>query len=251
MKRRLISLLILTCMLVGIMLSASSCFVRDMRINNALKKTNKLTDVDAYMTMSITIGEQTQKMSFDIKADGEDEDELIGEIIMRANGSSQVMYLDKDYVYVSDGNGSGYKVDADEFGTSADEDMESLLQKLPNEAFDDAEYKKGKNGKLTMTTELDDEVFEETFAEFIKSTEDAIKESLSDAKNFSYDDCEISITIQKGYVIEFDIEFEFSLEVNGTEYDVFVHVNTEINNPGEDVTVKLPKGCSNWEKYEN
>ena len=135
----------------------------------------------------------------------------------------------------------------------SDDDLESLLTSMSKEVYKNADYKKGKNGKLTMTTTLDKETFDEAFEAFLSSMTKSLKKSLEsqgiEAKNIRHGDCELTITVRDGYVQEYEMEFTIKLDYGSQVISVGVNLDIEINNPGQEGTVKLPTGCKDWEEY--
>lgn len=246
--KKIFSLALALCMLIG-MVSLSSCTQsRAELVKNALKNTQELESLEAKAEIDVTIGSQgfsiTVPIVVDVKGQGigTSKAKMYEKMTLTAPGQSvsATMYADEDWLYVSE-SGVEYKIsteDAADMGEDPGEEVNDIMRELPEEALDGASEEKYSDGRRVFTVDMNEEDFNETFDDLVKSLGESV--AGTGIEGFGFEDAVVKITVKNGYISEYDMEFKITTVLDGVEMDMIVDVDLTIIDPGQDVTVLIP-----------
>ena len=247
--KRIVSLVLALCMLVGVALSLTACSqTPEEMVTKAVAKTNELDDYAGKMKILMSMKMSGQEMEVnmisnmkvqnatgdDVKTQVDLEMELLGSKIRMTS------YSDKEWVYMisSDGN---YKQkiteDADEINQ-----MDSIIKDLPDDLFEGIEVVKEEDGTNSVTIEIPDDVFNDIYEELLKT----VTENLSTADvKVQISDAVVKINVKDDLISTYDITFAMTMVISGVTATVDVTASCEFTQYGG-VSVELPAGCENF-----
>ena len=247
--KKIISCLLVCCMLLGSLLTLSSCGTAQT-LERAIEKTERLDDFHAEMSMVITTTANGVSVSVPVSIEMKVKDADKDEPIIWAELSATVMgqtveseiYCEKDMIYtLTDGVGTKERAEDSEEDHDYDETVEDMLQELPKSVLEDVEFEKNDDGSKTATIELSGELFKDIFEEVVEDLNDG------NAEDVEVDNAEVVITIEKGYVVDYDISFEMIARYGGTRTVTEVEMEVEFIDPGKRVTITPPKDYKDFD----
>ena len=255
--KRIISLVLVLCMLFmcGILVSCETQSTFQV-ISTALDNTQALDYMDATMEMEINMESQGTTMSIpmtaDIKANNlkSDNPVMSTEISMSMLGMTvdMKMYQEGEWAYY-DALGMKYKTKITEETSEYDytDDVDSMVQDLPEELFENIELVKGEDGSLTVTVAIPDEQFADIYDDYIDSLNSTTGYEDGD---ITVTDAKVSITVKDEYLSVYDMSFNMNIDIAGVSSAAEVTAKVTYNNLGEKVTVTPPDGYKDYEEMD-
>lgn len=174
---------------------------------------------------------------------------LYADIYMEVMGETAEaeMYVEDDWVYMLQ-DGNGYKMSAHEAFDEADditETFDEYFQDLPESLFKGIKAVKNKDGSASVTLEIPNEIFEDTFADIAISVTDSITEGV-DFSDLTYKNAVVEITVKDGYVMIFEIAFDLSMRVEGTRVTASVEEKLLLKDWGDGVKLDPMDGYEDF-----
>ena len=255
--KRISTLLIALLLVVASVLSIASCSALKTEevINNAIENTSKLTEFEAKMDMVIDMKmtgmTMNIPMSVSMKVKDADKENPITYALMSMEMMGQKVesesYMDDEFVYVSS-DGEGYKVSIEDAEGEYDysDELKDSITKLPEDLLKDIKLVKGKDGSYKVTVNIPNETFKELYDELLDEVSEASLGETLDELDIS--DCVVAITVKDDYVVNYDMSFKMSMEVEGMAATADVTADYEIINPGKSVTITPPEGYESFEE---
>lgn len=262
MKKRLISLLLaLTVLCTGILFTGCQGGLLKEKstyeiINDALKKTQDLESMAAEMKMELgmDVGGMTMSIpaTINIKAkDMKSDSPILSMLIsMSLLGQSidMELYTEDQWAYMVMGD-MKYKTKAEDMQSEFEyaENMDDMLQQIPEELLKDVELVKAEDGSQSVTIAYPAEMFAQNYEELIGSL-NSVTEINVDELNIS--DAAVKLTIADGYVTMYDVAFKMEMTVEGVSTTTDAKVTITYENPGQEVTVTPPEGYQDFEETD-
>ena len=253
----------LTTILVALLLvatcafSLASCQALDTVevINGAIEKTANLTEYEAKMNMNVEMTMTGMTMSVpvtvDLKVKDADKENPTVWLKMATEVLGQKMdveaYIEGDYAYVVT-DGEGYKMNAVDIEDEYDyeDDLKEIIKKLPADLIKDIELNKSEDGSYKVTLNLTEETFKALYNEMIEEMNElALSEVDGEA---AIGNGSVSVTVKDGYVTNYDLSYQMSMEVYSITADATVTASVEFVNPGKTVTITPPECYESFEE---
>lgn len=265
MKKRIISLLMIACLVIS--LSAfTACSENPVKvIGSAIEKTGELNSYQAKMEMetvtTVAVAGESQTvtvpMVVDMKvADAKsDSPRVSADYSITSEGITTEMeiYTEGEWVYMVM-DGEGYKMSLEDAGDEYNysESVDKMLKELPEDLLKEVELIKSENGK-TATISIPDEMFAEIYSDLVSNAVSSLGEA--DA-NVEIKNAVVTVTVDNGYIsyyeIAFDMEMSMTIAYVGTVNSTSkVTSKITYENPGENVTVTAPNGYESFENLSN
>lgn len=247
--KRIVSLVLALCMLVGVALSLTACSQSpEEMVAEAVAKTNELDSYAGKMKILMSMEISGQKMDVNMftdmkvqNANGDDvktqmdlEMELLGSKIRMTS------YSDKEWVYMvsSDGN---YKQKIEDNANEINQ-MDTIIKDLPADLFEGVEVVKEENGTNSITIAIPDDVFNEIYADLLET----VGENLSvQGGEVTISDAVVKINVKDDLITTYDITFVLTRTTNGLTVVADVTASCEFTQYGG-VFVELPTGYENY-----
>lgn len=247
MKRAVLLFLILSVTLSSLMLS--SCQDLKGQLNSAIEKTNSLPSYEATVDMNVKATANGVSVEIPttalIKGARRDTGAPLSytKIDMDVLGEevSAELYYDCTWMYyITEGETTRITAQAADKSLLLSEDVDEIVKKLPADVLEDAKVKMDNFITKTVTVKMDNDKFLEIYEEFAA----AMKESVglgANIKTLKILDSEVVITIQKGYILSYDINFDMSMKQNGVDVTVNVSASLNFIDPGKEVEITMPQ----------
>lgn len=258
MKNKIAALLLVLCMMLSCGLFAACGEVKDVDINAAIEKTEALDSISADFNMEMIMSMEGFNMTVPVTAEVNakgikgDNPVISTKVATSLFGQSIDMeiYQEDGWMYFVMGD-MKYKTSADSEADTYNyyEDIDDMLQLVPEELLKDVEAKKNSDGSQTVTLSLSDEKFNELYKDIIGAASKSMGAS-GDGIKISVSDASVSVTVAGEYVSAYDIGFKMSAEAEGVTTEAEVKVSVKFNNPGKDVTVTPPEGYESFEGFD-
>ena len=257
MKKRILSVLLMLCLLLTSVAVLASCGRVEKTIEKAVEKTEALEEYEIEMRQVSTVEVQGQKQrvaittNMKVKDVKSDNPTIWMEIEIEMDGEKQSteMYIEDGWMYMAYGN-SGYKAKLEDVGEDEDDylaQVENIVKDLPKEALEESEVKR-EDGKKIITATIDgklmDDIFEELIDEALEEffTDDELLEDLS----ISFDDAEVEIVIKDGYILSYELDYDMDMEIADEVAESDNSVKIKYITPGKAVTITPPEGYENF-----
>ncbi len=256
MKKKILSLTLVVCLLLGTMVFAS-CNKKTLAdvISEAIENTQKLDSYAADLEMNMKMDMQGVSMdvpmtiSLEVEGQTTESPKLKGSISMTMLEQTVTtdMYSDGEWTYMVL-MGQGMKMKSEEADSDYAETANMMLKQLPQSVFVDKEFTENADGSLTFTTDLSSEMFNEIFSEFAN---EMIASNLGEeGAEVEFGDAKITITVADGYIKEYVMEYTMAMDVQGVAADVAVVTSLNYTKYSG-VTVTFPEGYENFEEMPN
>lgn len=255
MKKKLIAAVLAMC--VACMLLLTGCGESTYSIvDKALDKTKSLDSMAAEMKMEMNMEMEGMTMSIpitaDLKAKGLNSDSPVtsSAITMSILGQSveMEMYQEGDWAYIQMDD-MKYKTSVTEAESELDysDDINDMLQNIPENLMEEVELVKGEDGSSTVTISIPDEVFSEIYADFIE----VVNESSGQGDGeIAISDAVVKITVADGYVSVYEMEFTMEMTVEEISTKTDVKASVTYKDPGKEVTITPPEGYKDFEELD-
>lgn len=255
--KRIISLVLALCVvcMCGVLVSCETESTFSV-ISTALDNTQALDYMDATMEMEINMESQGTTMSIpmtaDIKANNlkSDNPVMSTEISMSMLGMTvdMKMYQEGEWAYY-DALGMKYKTKITEETSEYDysDDVDSMVQDLPEELLENIELVKSEDGSVTVTVAVPDEQFADIYDDYIDSLNSTTGYEDGD---ITITNAKVSITVKDEYLAVYDMSFNMNIDIEGVSSTADVTTKVTYNNPGEKVTVTPPEGYKDYKEMD-
>ena len=249
--KRIISVVLAVCMLLSVMVLASCAETPASLINGAMVKMAGLTSVEAKMDAEIKMSMLGIDMTMPIDMymvleDAKSENPVSSlnlEMSFMGESVAMDMYMDgQGWAYVTM-DGENYKVSLEDatgalpIGTDS---VTNMITQFPEDLFEGAVIEKNDDGSKSVTLVITAEQYAELFGEAM----DSLSGSLGAA--VSVKDVTLEITVKGGYVVEYDIEFDMDMNIEGVTVSASMDMDIDYINPGKAVKVTPPAGYENF-----
>ncbi len=254
MKKKILSVLLALCLLcTGFLMT--SCDKAEDIFEEAYKNTEALDSFAAEIEMNISMKMNGQTytipMTIDMKIKDAKSDNptMFADYSMSVMGESMEaeMYLEDGWLYMVSESlpYDGVKMNAATAGDDYDfnDDMDDIVQDIPEEFFKDIKPVKNKDGSKTITIEFSDEDFSEIYGDII----DSVKESadLGDVDDVYIEDAVVVITIKDDYISVYEMNFSMGMTIGSETVTADVEMTATYSDYG-DVSIKAPEGYQNF-----
>lgn len=254
MKKKMIALMMALCVMCGLFAACDSESTADV-INEAVKKTQALDSMAGEMKMQTDMAMEGMTLSIpvtaEIKAKGLQGENPISSTKLSMSMLGQdidlEMYQEGDWAYIAMED-MKYKTNVSAVESEYDytDDMNSMLQELPADLLKDVKLVKNEDGSQKVSISISDEQFAELYKDFI---EKANAESAA-ASEIKISDATVSITVAKGYVSVYDMEFTMTMVADEMNATVDVKATVSYQDPGKEVTITPPAGYQDFEEMD-
>ena len=213
----------------------------------AMEKTQALESMSAKLDMDIEIFSEGMSMevpmNMDIKIkDAKSENPIVYvdlKMSMMGIEMAMEMYQEDGWgYYVS--NGEKYKVNLKEqVSAEYTQNLEGLMQKLPEDILKKADIESGKNGSATLTVELGEVDFNNIFGDYMKDigygTDGATIKGAS-----------VTMTAKDGYLTVYEMNMEMEMTIEGVSTQAVAKISAKYDKPGEAVEITPPDGYKDF-----
>lgn len=249
--KKITSVILAVCMLLSVVALAGCSETPASLVNGAMAKMSDLTSLEAKMDAEIKMSMMGVDMSMPIDMHMIIEDaksetpvsSVKAEMSFMGETVAMDMYIDaQGWAYMTV-DGESYKVNAaaaaEELPLSTDLATDMVTQ-FPEEYFEGVEIVKDDDGSKSVTLVLTAEQYAELFGETLDSLTESMGAGIT-IKNVT-----LEISVKGGYVVEYDIEFDLDMSVQGTTLAASMDVDIDYINPGKDAKVTPPAGYENF-----
>lgn len=249
--KRIISIALAVCMLLSVMVLASCSETPASLVNGAMAKMATLTSVEAKMDAEIKMSmmgiDMSMPIDMHIVMDDIKSENPVGsvkaEMSFMGESVAMDMYMDgQGWAYMTVA-GENYKVNTEtasaELPLSSDS-VTDMITQFPEELFEGAVIEKNDDGSKSVALVITAEQYAELFGEAL----DGLSESMGGA--VSVKDVTLEITVKGGYVVEYDIEFDMDMNVQGMTVSASMDMDIDYINPGKDAKATPPAGYENF-----
>ncbi len=261
MKKKIVSLFLIIALLCATVVFTACEDENDSAktdaeiINEAIEKTGALNEISASMKMDFTMEAEGVSLTFPISAqikgkNLDSDDDMIYSMKMSMSMMGQKMdmemYQEGQWAYMVM-NGEKYKTktaDIEESNYSAD--TQAMLEGLPEEALKDVKLEKNDDGSQTAKFTIPGEKFDDAYKKAFDSFMGAGGMGAA-MPEMEMPDVNVALTLENGYVTEYDMSFAIEMDIEGTKVSADVKVELTYENPGEPVTITPPEGYEDFE----
>ncbi len=232
----------------------------ETELSNAITKTEDLNDID--MSYVIKIKMEMPGVTIDMpinmvmQAKNMDSNDPIMYMSMEYSvmGEEYTMinYHENGWDYTVD-NGESYKTESSVSADDEDEDSTDnpFMTDLSDKDILDMDkltYTNNADGSRTVTVSVDNEKFQEVFAEAMEWLDEFAM--MGDDGEITISDATVDYTIKNGYVVSYNLKYTMTMTIDGVTTVCYMEADTEIKNPGKPVTITPPAGYRNFEEYD-
>ena len=279
MKKKILSLVLMLCLLITPLLLVScdeepasdpsgdvtppapkepTAADLEKELSEAIAKVQALKEMDLKYVIDAeyVIDGSTIKMPITMvsKAKGLGGDNLItyAEVSMSSMGQNYdvINYTENGWDYTLT-NGQGYKSQTDP-DDPQDSSLEGFFTDLKGKdilKMDKLTYTDNADGSRTVKVEVDGEKFQEAFDEAMEIV-DGLAQMGTDVE-VAVKGATLEYTIKDGYVISYQMNYSMEMEIQGTAATCNIEVVSTVNNPGKAVTITPPEGYKNFVDITN
>lgn len=246
MKKRILTFAMILVMLCGLF---AGCGENPyVMLASAMAKTEKLEEMSAKMdmemamstsAMSITIPISMSVQAKDIKSDNPTIMTTLSVSILGQKVEAQV-YQEDGWSYAVMGDLKAKTKSAPELDQYDYSD--EIMQEIPEDLVKDAEIVKNSDGSVTATIHISNEKFAEIYSDLL----DSMSDSLSAVQEVTVENAVVVITVAKGYIQSYNMEFRICAD-KGDDVDTMdVKANISYENPGQPVEITPPDGYQDF-----
>ncbi len=263
MKRRILGVILTVSMLISLVLSLASCGAYSA-FDKALEETFSTghgSDLTVVITGTVHDDgvEQLVNLKYDIKIDKSDITKTCVVLTVDDDPNSKVTYYtDGDYVYV-DFNGSQLKVSEFDFKKEnvlmAETIRSGLLYRWDKLQVEGADCQK-KDGVITFnrmwvdstSTLAGNHVLAAQPRNILVAAFYEYEDDFDSSTTTDFTNASLTATAKDGFITGMIA----SAVITSTDPDLRGDLKMEmtVNNPGQDVSVTLPSGCTTWEEFD-
>lgn len=253
--KKIVSLVLALLMVFGLV-SLTSCLVTPAAaVEQAFENTEKLDSYYAVMDFKLSLSATgvtvDLPMSFEYKVeDANSENPTVyakSNIEMLGQSLTVESYLKDGWAYIIY-DGEKAKVNLSKVENDDEyeyEFIEEFVQEIPEELLKNVEFTNEDDGGKTVNINIPDSTFNELYDDFLEMiTETALQEEF---KNLVFSEADLSVTIKDGYVNVYSMEYNMSFNSDNVPMNASVEVSLEYKNPGEKVSVTMPKGYESFD----
>lgn len=249
--KRITSVVLAVCMLLSVMVLASCSETPASLVNGAMAKMATLTSVEAKMDAEIKMSmmgiDMTMPIDMHIIMDDVKSEKPVGsvkaEMSFMGESVAMDMYMDgTGWAYMTVA-GESYKVNAAEAAGElplSSDSVTDMIAQFPEDLFEGAVIEKNDDGSKSVELVITAEQYAQMFGEAL----DGLSTSMGGA--VAVKDVTMEITVKGGYVVEYDIEFDMDMKVQGMDVSATMDMDIDYINPGKAVTVTPPAGYENF-----
>ncbi len=216
----------------------------------ALNEYKASMEMNIDMTMSMMGTETTMKIpatsNVVVKNANGEKPEVYTETEMTMMGTTikTETYCDGEWLYTYEDE-EGYKEEVDD-AEDYIERLEDTIKNIPEELLESLSFEKVENG-YKLTVAIPDEDFATIYADVVEGAAGSLGENM----DVTIKNAVVSIIVNDGYIIEYNIEFDMEMQMDmglGSPADIDAHVvaNTTIENPGQSVTITPMDGYQSY-----
>ena len=258
MKKSIISLVTAVCLLFSAFAFVSCEESPEAVAASAITRTAALDSYSAVMEMSAfySIGEEPVAVPMTVVMKVEDGRSEAPKISADASMSlfgkklfEVSTYSDGEWMYLSMGELGGYKTaieNADDYNYTAN--LFSIMKEIPANAFESIEMEKDEKGNSVITIDISDGAFAGLYGDLITSVNSGTG---ADVSSVTVADPELKITVEKGYIKVYDLEFDMNVTVNGEAISTKIVAKITYSDPGKAVTVDPPEGYESFKLVDS
>ncbi len=257
MKRRILSVVLMLCLLLTSVAVLASCGRAAKTIEKAVEKTEALEEFEIEMRQVSTVemdGVEAKVIcttNMKVKDAKSDNPTIWMEMEIEVGGEkeSTEMYVEDGWIYMVYGS-SGYKAKLEDIGEDEDDylaQVENIVKDLPKDALEESEMKR-EDGKKIITATIDGKLMDDIFEELIDEALEGLgyDEDLLAQMSISFDDAEVEIVIKDGYILSYELDYDMDMSIAGETAESDNSVRIKYIDPGETVTITPPKGYQNF-----
>lgn len=256
MKKKIMSLLLIACMLCTATMFASCDNASAAEIvSNAVEKTGNLNSYAAEMKIEIDMAAEGMTLNIPMTTDMKVQNAKSENPLMSATTSMSMLgqtvkmdvYSDGSWVYMSS-DGMSYKVSMEAAGDEYDYagSMDDMIKALPEDLLENVEVEKNEDGSKTVSAEIPGDTFSEIYGDLVESMNET--SGGTGVEDLTVSDAKVSITVADDYITVYDISFKMELTTEGIETVSEVKATTTFKNPGEEVAVTPMEGYQDFEE---
>lgn len=256
MKKRIVSLALIFCILC-ISLTLTACKESTFSIvSKALDKTENLESMHAEMSLEMNMAMDGMTLSIpitaDIKATGihGDSPVISTDIAMSMFGQNveTEMYQEGEWTYmIIDDMKYKTKVSDGESEFDYSDDVNNMIQEIPEELFKNVDAINGNDGSMTVTIPIPDEFFSDIYSDFVDDINSSTGVEGTDVK---IKDAIVKITVLNGYISVYDMEFKMDMTVYDVATTTDVKASVTYKDPGKEITITPPEGYQSFEELD-
>ena len=221
-------------------------------ISTAMENTGKLNAINLEMQMDVSVSVAGQTIDVPMAVVCKAKNVNTDTPIIQTNTSASVMgqkstvemYQEGNWAYIST-QGQNFKMDVsdgnpyDQLGSS-----QNIMMDLPEELLKGLSMSQNSDGSQTVTITIPNDTFESIYGDLLKSINST--SSAGTATSVSVKDATVKITVNKGYVVEYSMNFEMDMTVSGYDANSRVTASVKFIDPGMDVVITPPEGYQNY-----
>ena len=247
MKRRILTFALVLVMICGLFAGcAENPYVM---LASALAKTEALEEMSVKMDMEMAMSTSAMSITMPISMSMQAKDaKSENPTIMTTLSISILGQKVEAQVYQEDGWSYAVMGDLKAKTKSAPEldqydYSDEIMQEIPEDLVKDAEIVKNSDGSVTATIRFSSEKFTEIYSDLV----DSMSESLSAAGDVTVENAVVVITVAKGYIQSYNMEFRICVD-NGDDEPATMDVkaNVSYENPGQPVEITPPDGYQDF-----
>ncbi len=255
MKRRVISLVMVLVALCTLLTACGPKSTSEI-LTEALEKTEALDSVAAKMELRIDLLDTGMPWSIpitvDMKAkDLKSENPTLSTVIsttMFGQSMEIEMYQEDQWAYMVMDD-TKYKAKVEDVQGQYDfaENIDDLLQELPDALLEAVTLVKNDDGSQTATIAVPGGQFADIYEDFIEGLDTG---SGMDVSTVKISDAVVTITIANGYVTVYDMGFNMEMTAEGVTSNTEVTAKITFDNPGGAVEITPPEGYKDFTEQD-
>ena len=248
MKKRIVSILLILCLALSVTAcggNEGATSVGAAFLNEAIQKNKALDSLAAKMEMTIDMSIQGMTLSVPVTADVK----VVGETAYTKMSTSLLgqeikveAYMEDGWIYMVLGD-QKFKNNADTSEYDYSDDMNNMMQELPDDLLKTAAVTENADGSKTAKVTLSGKQFTSLFSAFVDGLSATTGTGI---EGVTIGDAVVSVTVAEGYVTEYDMEFSMNMTAAGTETATEVKATMTFEEPGSTVTITPPEGYQDF-----
>ena len=109
-----------------------------------------------------------------------------------------------------------------------------------------SQIKKEGYGATVLRVTMSNQDFFRVYSDYIAGMEKHLRNEMGITGDITYGTCYMTVTVKKGQVRELTMYYEIDTMYEGAESKIIVHTTTKVNNPGKDVSLRLPVSADKY-----
>ena len=221
-------------------------------ISTAMENTGKLNAINLEMQMDVSVSLAGQTIDVPMMVVCKAKNVNTDTPIIQANTSASVMgqkstvemYQEGNWAYIST-QGQNFKMDVsdgnpyDQLGSSQD-----IMMDLPEELLKGLSMSQNSDGSQSIRITIPNDTFESIYGDMLENINSTT--GVGSATSLSIKDATVDITVNKGYVVEYGMNFEMAMTLSGYDANSRVTASVKFIDPGQDVIITPPAGYQSY-----